>query len=297
MDKDVAKNRSAMQAVAVRRLSGVILALAAVVFAGWSWQTVTAATYQGPTEAPPGGNIPVAIWNRMAASGTQTNAAIDIDGGGPAPTGFVGLSVGTPTLDMGAAAGGQNLFYGIADYTKMNADDLLINLQVQSGSPQTRFSVDKGGNLEAAGRVHGVGCVGKTFVGLTKTGGPAGDGKFTSAWLIANFAPGGYGVVNARCAADYSGSHVCRSEEIMESFACATAGAPILNTTIVPNGTAAFINGGPPGYAALANDCIGWTSSLTNAYARVWFFNTVTGGYGSQTPCSTSAGINFACCQ
>lgn len=41
---------------------------------------VAAQTYQGPTQAPPGGNIPITIWNREASSGKQANASIEIDG-------------------------------------------------------------------------------------------------------------------------------------------------------------------------------------------------------------------------
>jgi hypothetical protein len=333
-----------------------------------------AATYAGPGSAPPGGNIPTTIWNRLSGTATQSNAAVAIDGGGATMGSFVGLSVGTSATDMGAAAAGQNLMYGIADYAKMNAGDALLRLQVNSAGTiydrfyvtrdatgvlagsmavggnlnvgyvgtfgsaalslnpadtgtnllygvanyanmhpsgdyllklQTysgtayddRMTINRDGDINTPGRVHGTGCVGHTFVGLTTSGGALNDGLFTPTYIVDNFPGGGYGVVNARCGANYTGAHVCRPEELLESFSCAKAGDPILSTTVVPDGTPAFVNGGPPGYKALANDCDGWTSKISTAYGRIWFFNTTTGGKGSQTQCNVATGIRYACCR
>lgn len=289
----------------IRLVTGLSLLAAALVLAGTSWRVVSAATYQGPTAQPPNGNIPLTIWNRTVTTGTQLNAAIAIDGGGPATTSPVGVAVGSATLDLGSAAGGNNIYYGVADYTKMNATDELMKLQTYSGGIYTdRLTVDRdglvtvSGGLETTGSVHGSGCVGKTFIGLTKTGGESNNGHYRMSYLLSTYPGGGYGVVNNRCNADYPGSHVCRSDEILESFTCSKAGDPIRLTTIVPDGTPAWIVAGPPGYAALANDCVGWTSASSSAYGRVWFFDSVKGGSGGQTTCSmTIEGLSFACCR
>jgi len=318
-----------------------------------------AGTYQGPTAAPPGGNIPLTIWNRTASSITQTNAAIAIDGGGPAGVAPVGISVGTNTLNMGVATAGENLFYGVADYSSMHPDDRLINTQVAvGGTYYDRFFVDRsgsgylsgslaldnvlsagtavtdlgnvsGGNyliraqaqyekmndedyllqvrtyssglaafkpgltvnrdgdLNTEGAVHADGCIGKLFVGFTYSGGPSGNGVFQAD-------VGSYFAANAKCDTDYPGAHVCRSEEILESIACSESTDPIRNPSV--SGTFAWIQGGPPGYSAMANDCVGWTVSHDTAYGRAWNFNTVTGGYGTQTTCNTP-GLQFACCR
>jgi hypothetical protein len=293
----------------IRRVTGAVLLSSAAFLVLLSVQQVWAATYAGPTQTAPGGNIPTIIWNRLSSTVMQGTAAIAIDGGGATMGSFVGLSVGTSATDLGSGAAGQNLYYGIADYAKMNAGDKLLLLQVNSaGTTYDRLSVDRDGsaalagtltasNVETAGRVHGTGCVGHTFVGLTKTGGAGSDGLFTPTYIVDNFAGGGYGVVNARCHVDYVGSHVCRSEELLESFSCSKAGDPILDGAVVTNGTPAFVNGGPPGYKALANDCDGWTAKIATAYGRIWFFNSTTGGKGSQSQCNVATGIRFACCK
>lgn len=296
------------EASLIRRVTGAVLLSSAALAVVFSVQQVLAATYTGPSQTAPDGNIPATIWNRLSSTTTQSFAAIAIDGGGATMGSFVGLSVGTSATDLGVGAAGQNLYYGIADYAKMNAGDRLLLMQVtNAGTTYDRLSVDRDGslvaagtvtaaNVETAGRLHGSGCVGHTFVGLTKTGGD-GSGAFTPAQIVA--LGGGYGVINALCnnVSNYPGAHVCRSEEILESFSCSVAGDPIRSTTVVPDGTPAFMNGGPPGYKALSNDCDGWTNTTGSAYGRIWFFNSVTGGKGSQAECNVSGGIKIACCR
>jgi hypothetical protein len=350
-----------------RRWSVGSLVALGVLVTGAGWQLAQAATFRGPTAAPPDGNIPATIWNRLSSIGKQTGAAIDIDGGGPGGTNPVGVSVGTPTLNMGSAAGGDNLFYGVADYNAMHASDSLLKLQVVTSGTNyyQRFTVDRvgtgtfSGDLEVgrrgsfggtsynmnassggdsliwgtvreeymnpadyllrlrtysaatasytdrmlvtrdgdarvAGDLKAGGCFGKTFVGFTVSGGPGSDGRY-----FPNV--GSYYAANQKCADDYPGAHVCRSEEILESISCSAPGDPIrdsavMATNLAPGFDAAWIQGGPPGYAAMANDCIGWTSVQASAYARVWFFDVVTGGYGTQTSCNSVEPLQMACC-
>jgi hypothetical protein len=62
----------------------------------------------------------------------------------------------------------------------------------------------------------------------------------------------------------------------------------------VGNGTDMWINGGPPGYTAPANDCVGWTSADSSKFGRKWRKDAV-GGAGTLTFCNQS--IQFACCR
>ncbi|MEK6901384.1 MAG: hypothetical protein AABX37_03515, partial [Nanoarchaeota archaeon] len=111
---------------------------------------------------------------------------------------------------------------------------------------------------------------------------------------------GGYNGANALCAGYGAGARVCGTEEILESISC---GAPAI-TTAIGNTAAlieAWVNEGPPGYFANANDCIGWTDGTNNSLGAVWRFNgpnlasALDAGYGFITGCGTP--LSFACCQ
>lgn len=338
--------------------------------AGFIIHSVDAASFQPPSQAPPGGNIPLTIWNRIATTARQTSAAIDIDAGtltvgipniiygnmaagSPAASNHIllqtasadrfkvtrdgnmtitGMStLGSASLDL---TGTQNLLYGNIDGTPVPPSTTSLLLlqkassqvfrvdtegRVSAGSAATvlaaaqnllygnvdttstgslmllqtesadRFRVDKNGNVTAAGKVKANSCIGKTFVGLTVTTWPGNVGSYYAA--------------DNKCALDFPAvagppalpaAHVCRVEEILESISCSVPGDPIRGQGIDVN--FAWLNGGPPGFTANANDCIGWTSNASSAYGRVWVFNDTTGGRGTQTTCNT-AGLKFACCR
>jgi len=159
-------------------------------------RAVDAATFQGPTQAAPGGNVPLTIWNRVAATARQATAAIEIDGGGPGPTTATGISVGTNTLNLGNAAGGQNLFYGVADFANMNNADYLLLLQTAAAGPtySTRFMVDKNGHVVASGNIAATG----VSYGY-------GGGQFGGPSLNLGNAAGGQNAVYVD--ADYGSMH------------------------------------------------------------------------------------------
>jgi hypothetical protein len=169
-----------------------------------------------------------------------------------------------------------------ADTQSHPKDDYLLWLRTQDrdapGDPWTdRFRVNVSGDVFSAG------CFGPTFVGLT----------------VASFAPGdvsGYYGAQNKCQLDYPndpGVHVCTSQEMLESIKCSISTDPIRG---IADGSAAWINGGPPGFTANSNDCMGWTSTAPNAYGRYWIFNLASGGRGTTTSCN-SPGIPFACCR
>lgn len=232
-------------------------------------KTVSAATYQPPTQAAPGGNIPVTIWNRASSAAIQTNAAIDIDGNGGAA--FKGVAIGSAALVI---AGGQNLLYGNIDTTSTGNLILLQNEGVE------KFRVS------ARGDVKGAGCFGATFVGFTPL-----RYQGTSVNQVTSY----YSADN-RCSTAFSGSHVCRPEEILESISCSLPGDAFRTVADAPVKWA-WLSGGPPGFTASANDCAGWSSNSGFELGKIWIFNQASGGTGSQTTCNTPTGLQFACCR
>lgn len=304
-------------AVAVTAMGGLII------------RSVNAATFQGPSAAPPGGNIPITIWNRVSTGAKQTTASIDIDGGFVSE-GMVSLgSVTAPTL-----TGTQNLVYGNIN----NASAATTSLLLLQRNATNMFKVDRNGAVTAASmqsygsatlaltgtqnlvygnvdtasaattalmllqnesvdrfRVDVAGNV--TAAGRVKATGCLGK---TFVGLTAANHHGTLGAVTSyyaadnRCTTAFPGSHVCRVEEMLESISCSTASDPIRTS----GGAFAWINGGTPGDPAKnANDCIGWTDNSAAAFGRVWVFNNLTGGNGTLTSCNVSGGLKYACCR
>lgn len=72
-----------------------------------------------------------------------------------------GIQLGNIALDLGAATGGQNLFYGITQYKTMHANDALLLLQTSGdgGTITDRVRVDREGNLLLTGGVEAEGSV------------------------------------------------------------------------------------------------------------------------------------------
>ncbi|MFA6603314.1 MAG: hypothetical protein WCT10_00560 [Patescibacteria group bacterium] len=261
----------------------VVFVFAAAVFQilfGASDSSVFAATFNPPSAQPPEGNIPVTVWNRTDTTAKQAAAAIEIDGGGPAEAGKpVGISVGDIGLDLGKNLGGQNLYYGFAPYANMNAGDRLLLLQTSDAGVWTdRASLDRDGNLSVSG------CFGPVFRGVTTL-------KFNGN---LNDTAGGYFTANTLCVPQFgAGAHVCATAEILNSIKCAGAGSKIKDVAI--NGQEAWIQDGPPGYTAPANDCQGWQSKLANHLGRMWRFQSSNGGQGFLTTCNQD--VVFACCR
>lgn len=411
----------------------------AVIVGAFVIRVSNAATFQGPTQVAPGGNIPVTIWNAQSTGAKQLNADIDIAGI---------ISAGDVGLDLGAGSGGQNLIYGFAPYATTHDGDRLLLLETEaSGVWTSRFAVSKDGDMFAMGRV-GVGTstpstitklhvfesansnlpqviiqnndtgvnadaslrfnqgVNNYVIGLDATdnsfriadanvlgsndrlvigsNGNIGIGtdspgfplsvssgagtavigaddtnvgtrlytgirmarSGTEQWFLGMnetdddlqiratvsgtgtdvmtinksgdvraagsiTAEGCFGAsfvgvtttsfpvsaltsyygINNKCGLDYPGSHACTVNEMLESIRCSEGSSPIRTS----GGEIAWINGGPPGFTANSNDCIGWTDSTASAYGRYWSFDNVTGGFGTMTTCN-APGLKVACC-
>ena len=104
-----------------------------------------------------------------------------------------------------------------------------------------------------------------------------------------------YANANQECSSYGSGAHICSEQEILQSYNFIFADLPTTGT--------GWINGGPPGYKAYANDCGGWQKGgpVDNAEAkkylgRYWDFAQKQGFM--RTCNSTSGGLQmkFACC-
>ena len=246
----------------------------------------SAANWAEPTANPPYGNIPLPVWNRLDTVKKQENTAVDIDG-------FV--SAGATTLDLGSTTGGQNLFYGFVPYDNMHEanplvagdkSDFLMLLETEKNNVWTnRFRVDRDGNVTATGSVWSGGCFGPTFVGTT------------ALTYKGDLTPGGtdrgYFAANAKCDQAIAGSHVCSTAEMLNSIKCATDSAKIKDGGF--DGTDGWIQDGPPGFTAPANDCQGWRSSATTDLGRMWRFDSSKGGTGYLTTCNQL--IVFVCCK
>lgn len=109
------------------------------------------------------------------------------------------------------------------------------------------------------------------------------DGSFTSGAKV------GYDAANAICAADYAGSHFCRTDEIIATIASQDI------STLFSGVADAWIAEGPPGFTANSNDCDGWTSNTLTNLGAWWDFETSGGGAGYLTNCSTTKPL--ACCR
>ena len=93
------------------------------------------------------------------------------------------------------------------------------------------------------------------------------------------------------CRVAHSGSHVCTSNEMINTY----NHNPSLVTGLSGK---LWINNGPPAYVeTLSNDCGGWQINTPNVYGSVWNFDGAPFVADSAyiQPCSTA--YKFACCK
>jgi hypothetical protein len=208
------------------------------------------------------------------------------------------LSTGASSQRMYENGARSYIYQALARYDETNPSD---NYQVDpdldmlflgrtydyTGSPDVgwidRFSVTASGDVWAKENIKADGCFGPSFVGNT----------------VATYRPvdvSGYYGVNNICNGEFAGSHVCTAQEMLESIKCSDADSPI---RAVADDKQAWINAGPPGFTANANDCLGWTavtpSEQQTSYGRFWIFNVASGGRGTSASCNATA-KSFACC-
>lgn len=120
-----------------------------------------------------------------------------------------------------------------------------------------------------------------TFVGTTTVTSYTG--------LITSGSDTGYEAANAICAAEFDGSHLCMTDEILNTIQTQDI------STLFAGVPDAWIAEGPPGFTANSNDCRGWTSADTGYLGPWWEFDSTGGGVGFLTNCSTTKPL--ACCE
>jgi len=109
------------------------------------------------------------------------------------------------------------------------------------------------------------------------------DGDFATSTYT------GYEAANARCAAEFSNSHFCRTYDMIVTIEKG-------DISLWGNDAmSAWIAEGPPGYTTNANDCNGWTNdSNVNTYGAFWLFNSNGGGAAWLVNCANVKPL--ACC-
>jgi len=183
---------------------------------------------------------------------------------------------GNPELDFGNVAGDSHW----AIYRDLTSDEL----RFWRGNNRMYLTAD--GDLWVGrhgwfeGDLDAGGCFGPVYVGQTAA---------TYTGNLNGAANVGYDDANALCAAAFAGSHICTTQEILETIKC--------NRASLPTSGQAWVSNGPPGYTARANDCTGWTSTSPSGgatvYGAIWAFD-ANGGVGWVTTCNMS--LKFACC-
>ncbi len=209
--------------------------------------------------------------NGNVAIGT-TNTTYNLMVAGSAPRIYLLPTAGTnPELDFGSPA--MDTHWAI--YRDMASDELRF------WRSENRMYLTGDGDLWVGrhgwyeGDLDAGGCFGRTYIGQT-------TGTY-------NGARGGYDDANALCDTEFPGSHICTTQEILETIKC--------NKVSLPTTGQSWISNGPPGYTARANDCVGWTSTspsgATTVYGAIWAWD-ANGGVGWVTTCNMS--LKFACC-
>ena len=107
-----------------------------------------------------------------------------------------------------------------------------------------------------------------------------------------------YETANSKCSASTDinvvGSHVCTPDEMLNSYNHGVPGVSPVYTYVTED--LLWVNVGPPGYLANANDCQGWTRTSTSSadpnYGAVWEFASKA---GFLTGCRND--MKFACCK
>lgn len=137
------------------------------------------------------------------------------------------------------------------------------------------------GNLTVTGTINGsYPNQGAKFVGTTVA---TTNGNFASGGKI------GYEAATVICNAEFAGSHLCTSDNIMNTIAYD-------NASVFGAALQGWIGNGPPGYTSNSNDCLGWTSaSGASHYGAFWVYDVTGGGKAWLSPCNSVKPLS--CCE
>jgi len=133
-----------------------------------------------------------------------------------------------------------------------------------------------------------------------------GESEYTAPSNGAFNVASDYASVNKFCSQEglaspnlaLAGSHICTSDEMVNSYNHGTTGVSPVFTYNASK--MLWINNGPPGYTSNSNDCNGWKATKpgddpeSTYYGAVWNFSSSVKA-GGLTPCKI--GKKFACCK
>jgi hypothetical protein len=191
---------------------------------------------------------------------------------------------------LGAGSDGQVLTYKNGRYLWAFPNfSGTARVPTQSGSTR-RYGGSGGAPSQPAASVTNVY---NTYV----TGGSgAGLGTFVGTTAVTSYtgqltsgADTGYEAANALCNAEFAGSHLCMTDEILTTIQTEDI------ATLFAGVADAWIAEGPPGFTANSNDCAGWTSASSAYLGPWWEFDATGGGIGYLTNCATTKPL--ACCR
>ncbi len=198
------------------------------------------------------------------------------------------------------------LLYGghLSNDASMVIDTLTGNVGLGTSTPaaDTRLTIASAGNYSidagnfrignVATPVNNLDAVNKSYLDSAVTSAAAGAvprfvGVTSNTYNGSNGGSTGYNEANALCAADFTGSHVCASYELLNS---------INNYSTLPT-IDAWVFSGPPAYTASANDCEGRTTASNTSRGSYWQAPNGTYPQGRGLLSLCDALLRFACCQ
>jgi hypothetical protein len=111
----------------------------------------------------------------------------------------------------------------------------------------------------------------------------------TTTGNITNGSLNGYPAGNAICNAYYTGSHMCQTNEIINSINRNQSNENFTATV--------WISNGPPGYLSESYDCSGWTTPSGTSLGSIWVGSTShVNSYGTGGLVNCGASRAISCC-
>lgn len=187
-----------------------------------------------------------------------------------------------PSYYLNQTGSGVNITYLEANYYNITQVDANITaiLQLITDLNNTKAGIGScsPGYVVSGTTTSGVTCVPQSN-GTNVTGTLAKYVGQTAGLYTGNITSGakrGYDAANDLCNIAIGASHMCTSEEILNT----------IRTNITYTGTG-WIANGPPGYTSNSNDCKGFTSQAANYLGAFWNWDdTIGGGAGYLTACN-----------